>query len=232
MFKKAAKSILTFMYSGSQELAKIASLVLILVNLLIALRKLKNKRRMVLFFVLIVLSKKRRLAKLKKIFDLNYRNVLFFVYHLIKQESEAQKILDTVFSELGYFKVSFKNMDHVNDCLYDKAYDASISYLTVGKDLISGNSERPLNLSLKERKELIEARKTRARILVKLYRQHLPNDCPDCHKVLKMMYVKQMGEAEVAKELDMSEKQVNDLHLRAFRSLKIEILKGVTGRAI
>ena len=235
MFKKALKSILGLLSANSHALArfaKIASLMLTGLGLLIKFYK-RHKMRKISSFILVVASRKRRKTKFQEIFDVNCESVLEFIYELIGDQTEAQKILDSgVFSEVGYFRVVLRDMNYFKKWLYTIAYNRSINYLTAGNEQILGNSGRPSNLSRRQRKRLIEAKKARAKILVKLYRQHLPNDCPDCQKVLKLVYVKQMSEAEVAKELDMSEKQVKDLRLRAFRSLKNEILKGVTGRAI
>lgn len=161
-----------------------------------------------------------RVDAFRYVFDLYYDTIHLFAYNLVKSEGEARDISTETFIKVWKLHKNFESLSSIKSFLYITARNASLDYLrAMQRQRIAHQEIRYL-----EKEEDVENEMVAAEVFHELSRQieELP---PQCQKIFKLIYFKNLSTAEVAGQLNITNQNVLNQKARAIEILRFRLVK-------
>ncbi len=150
----------------------------------------------------------------------NFRKLILVADRYLKDIAAAEEVVQDIFLKIWEDKASLESIKSIKSYLYRSVVNSSINYLNRQKNL----ERHHLQIAEQLSEELIDAEDARNELIVLLYQEieFLPEKC---QLVFKLSRLEGMKYRDIANQLNLSEKTVENHMGNALRILRSRVLK-------
>ena len=164
---------------------------------------------------------KRDEAAFEQVFKTHYKNLHAYAFTMLKDEDEAEEMVQQVFFKLWEQSEHLSFSGSVAAYLYRAVHNESLNFLKHQK--VKANHQLHVAYSMKNKSEQVQG-KLITRELEKKFREAL-NELPEqCRTVFQLSRFENMKYKEIAGKLDISIKTVEKHMGKAFKLLRTKLV--------
>lgn len=160
----------------------------------------------------------------KEIYNMHHLQLFYFAWKLTGNREEAEEIVSDTFMKLWKLRARFSALEKIRSFLYITARNACIDYIRTAKKVAGDVVDYSYTFSEEDRfaseLDMIEAT-----LLKKMHEgiESLPNQC---REVVKMSYMNDLKNEEIAQQLQLNVQTVKNHKTRALNRLR-NVLKAI-----
>lgn len=159
----------------------------------------------------------------EKIYQLHYKQLRYFTERIITNQDEAREIVTDTFIKVYQRRSDFDSIQGLRSFLFVTARNACMDFFRVQKRNAAAESELEYRAQYTDEEFAFE-NDLKAELLNEIYLE-IENLPTRCQAVFKLLFFKDLTTTEVAAQLGISVKTVQNQKLKAILLLKTALLK-------